>query len=447
MKILLVQPAIYDFSAYDVWIKPLGLLYLSSILKSYGCEVVLLDCLDRNFFSQLPAKDNGTGKYPYTEIEKPEAIKNIPLKYKRYGVSQTEITDFLSLHKDTNYVIITCTMTYWYPAIEEMINITRLVLPKTKILLGGIYSKLMPQHCINRFSSKVDYIFTTNSIYDLLKYLNLPNAELYKHFVNYPPADYTHYKTIWYVVTRFSYGCLNNCSYCASRFINYNYQSKNVEKFIQEIIFLYYTTKTNNFVFYDDALLNNRNLNTIKHLFNKLIKLQLPIRFYTPNGINPKFIDKEIAILMKQLNFTDLRLSLETISDVTHLIVDKKITLSEFEQGLENLFNAGFESHEISVYILAGLPNETLSDVYKSIEYISQYKIRVRLCEMSPVPKTLYFEKLGLDENIEPLLLNNSIFLFNGIRGKVKPWCNYKEFLELKNFVKSINKKNNVVIA
>ena len=32
-KILLVNPPIYDFAAYELWAKPLGLLYLSSILK------------------------------------------------------------------------------------------------------------------------------------------------------------------------------------------------------------------------------------------------------------------------------------------------------------------------------------------------------------------------------------------------------------------------------
>jgi hypothetical protein len=33
-KILLVNPPVYDFAAYDLWAKPLGLLYLSSLLKA-----------------------------------------------------------------------------------------------------------------------------------------------------------------------------------------------------------------------------------------------------------------------------------------------------------------------------------------------------------------------------------------------------------------------------
>ncbi|MEM4367942.1 MAG: hypothetical protein QXO21_02850, partial [Candidatus Anstonellales archaeon] len=88
MKVLLVNPPIYDFSAYDVWLKPLGLLYLSNILKESGIEVVMLDCLDRNLFLDIPAKEDGTGKYPQKDIKKPDIISNIPLNYKRYGAKK-----------------------------------------------------------------------------------------------------------------------------------------------------------------------------------------------------------------------------------------------------------------------------------------------------------------------------------------------------------------------
>ena len=46
-KILLVNPWIYDFTAFDLWLKPLGLLYLASHLLNQGYEVELLDCLNR----------------------------------------------------------------------------------------------------------------------------------------------------------------------------------------------------------------------------------------------------------------------------------------------------------------------------------------------------------------------------------------------------------------
>ena len=48
MKILLINPWIYDFAAYDLWMKPLGLLYIASFLEEFGHDVSLINCMDRH---------------------------------------------------------------------------------------------------------------------------------------------------------------------------------------------------------------------------------------------------------------------------------------------------------------------------------------------------------------------------------------------------------------
>jgi hypothetical protein len=45
-NILLINPWIHDFAAYDFWLKPLGLLYLSGFLRQTGHQVHFIDCLD-----------------------------------------------------------------------------------------------------------------------------------------------------------------------------------------------------------------------------------------------------------------------------------------------------------------------------------------------------------------------------------------------------------------
>jgi len=438
MKVLLVNPPIYDFSAYDVWLKPLGLLYLSNILKSNGCEVVLLDCLDRNFFTQLLPKQDGTGKFPSVEVDKPDIIKNIPLKFKRYGIPQKEIIKFLSLHKDTDYIIITCSMTYWYLGVKEIVDFIHEIIPNPKILLGGIYPILSFQHAFHTFTNKTTKIFSTSDFTELLDFLGIQYTNQYKSFANFPSPDFSHYKKVYYITIRFSYGCRYNCAYCGQKIIHPKYEQKNIEQFVNEIKNLYETTKCQNFVFYDDELLDSKNIKTTIDLFSKLLELNLPIKFYTPNGINPKFITKEIAKLMYELNFTDIRLSLETISDKVHKLVDKKLLLSDFEQALSNLFSAGFKSDQISVYILLGLPTETIEDVYKTIHFIAQYKLRIRLCELAVVPYAKMFSNIPID--VDPLLHNNTIFLFNGIPGIVKPLYKFEELQQLKTYVNQTNK-------
>ena len=90
--ILLINPPIYDFAAYDLFNKPLGLLYLAAILRARGYQVRTIDALDRNFValderqSLTPTKPNGTGKYHSEIIEKPQCLGHVPRHYRRYGL-------------------------------------------------------------------------------------------------------------------------------------------------------------------------------------------------------------------------------------------------------------------------------------------------------------------------------------------------------------------------
>ena len=45
--ILLINPWIDDFAAYDFWAKPLGLLTIAGILRMHGYTITYIDCLDR----------------------------------------------------------------------------------------------------------------------------------------------------------------------------------------------------------------------------------------------------------------------------------------------------------------------------------------------------------------------------------------------------------------
>ena len=46
-NILLINPWIYDFAAYDLWSRPIGLLYIGGLLKANGYRISLINCLDR----------------------------------------------------------------------------------------------------------------------------------------------------------------------------------------------------------------------------------------------------------------------------------------------------------------------------------------------------------------------------------------------------------------
>ncbi|MEO0076260.1 MAG: cobalamin-dependent protein, partial [candidate division WOR-3 bacterium] len=175
-RVLLINPWIYDFKAYDFWLKPLGLLYLAAYLRQAGYEIDYLDCLDR--YHPMLAKKSikfppvdcfGRGKFYAQEIEKPEVYKPIPRKYKRYGMPIEVISEILANMKKPDFIGVTSIMTYWYLGVFDMIKILKSYFPKVPIILGGIYATLCYDHA--RKFSGADYVIAgkaEENLYQLL---------------------------------------------------------------------------------------------------------------------------------------------------------------------------------------------------------------------------------------------------------------------------------------
>ena len=87
--VLLVNPWIHDFAAYDFWAKPYGLLSLAAILREQDVNVSYMDCLDR-FHPRMPKSDpsarHGRGPYLKRAIEAPGGLASIRRTYSRYGI-------------------------------------------------------------------------------------------------------------------------------------------------------------------------------------------------------------------------------------------------------------------------------------------------------------------------------------------------------------------------
>ena len=147
-NILLFNPWIVDFAAYDFWQKPYGLLQVGAVLQERGFNVSLLDCLDR-FDPDLSfrhQKEDGSGKYFKQVIEKPQILDYVPRYYGRYGLPYDLVVRKLKALEPPDVILVTCMMTYWYPAAEEAVSLLRRIFPDAIIVLGGIYATLCPDH-------------------------------------------------------------------------------------------------------------------------------------------------------------------------------------------------------------------------------------------------------------------------------------------------------------
>jgi len=403
-RALLINPWIYDFKAYDFFLKPLGLLYLASYLREHNFEIFFIDCLDRNHplilkNFKIKKDEYGRGKFPYAFIEKPEIYKNVKRRYKCYGMPKEIFLEILEGIKEPDYIFITSVMTYWYLGTFEIIKLLK-ERYKAKIILGGIYPTLYYEHA--QKYANADLVIKGRAEEELYKYIdNLKK----KDFFDLPYPAYDLYFHLDYVCILTSLGCLYHCSYCAVNYLTKGFRFRKAEEVLKEIKYYYEKLKVKNIVFYDDALLLNPEF---KKLLKLIIEEKLDLNFHTPNGLHPRYVDEESSYLMKKANFKSIYLSLETIDEEWQEKLGNKVKTEEFLKAYNNLIDAGFLPEEIEVYLLIGLPNQDLAAIKRSIQFLLPLKVKIHLAEYSPIP----FTQMGNSFSFltEPLLTNNAIF-------------------------------------
>jgi radical SAM superfamily enzyme YgiQ (UPF0313 family) len=146
----------------------------------------------------------------------------------------------------------------------------------------------------------------------------------------------------------------------------------------------------------------------------------LRVRFHCPNGIHARFIDDELAYLMKESGFTTIRLSLETVNDDRNAMMGGKVTAETLKTAVNVLKRQGFTKRALGVYLMYGLPGQDIDEVRDGVKFLKDLGIRINLTEFSPIPGTPCWDELKekniINDGLDPLLTNNTVFsyLFSG---------------------------------
>ena len=410
MRVLLVRPWIHDFSTYDLWIQPLGLFYLGGVLARNGFELDYLDCLEKRF----DHKPDGRAKFAKEIIPTPEPLKGILRHYGRFGITPDEFhTRLKGLHRP-DVILVTSGMTYWYPGVQETIQHLREAYPETKIVLGGIYASLMPQHA--RLHPGADEIVTGEFEKHIVSYLTGNRGRAFfenLHEYPWPAWHLTGEKRYRVVMT--SRGCPYRCTFCASDILNdQKFQQRKVENVLAELEKYYFDDHIDHFVFYDDALLIHHKKH-LQPLLEKVVGRGIHAKFHTPNGLNAREIDERLAELMYRSGFKTIRLSLESVNpDIQKVQGNNKVTNQLFAKAVSNLYRAGYNEGDVECYLIQGLPDQSVEDVRKSLEFVAELGVIARLATFSPIPGTPEAEmarrRIGENFLTEPLLQNHSYF-------------------------------------
>jgi len=419
--ILLVNPWIHDFAAYDFWAKPLGLLLLGGILRDHGAHVSYLDCLNRfhPYAESKPSPSARCGRGPYlkTRIPKPAGLDDVPRNYCRYGIPPDWFKKDLASLDPPDLVMVTSLMTYWYPGVCETITIIRSVYPDVPVVLGGIYATLCTEHArrtcgADRVMSGPGEHCVLPLVEDLLGWSPTPRFDPEKlDTLPWPVLDLE--QRLAHAPLLASRGCPLQCAYCASHRLQPTMKWRSPENMLDEILHWHRNHGVRNFAFYDDALLVNAEKHIIP-LLEAVVSADIDVRFHTPNALHIREITRPLAKLMYKAGFYTIRLGLETTAFEDRHSIDRKVTEAEFHRVLGIIKSAGFSTGQVGAYLLAGLPGQDFEGVEASVAVVKKAGITPVIAHYTPIPHTAMWPKAvaasRYDLEADPIYTNNALF-------------------------------------
>lgn len=445
MKVLLINPSIYDFAAYSFWSSPLGLLYVGSVLRKNGMDLRFIDCLR---VVEAKRKEDGRAPFVKQKAASPDKLKHIRRRLKRYGISREALMDELSRMEPPDLVLITSIMTYWYLGAKEAAEALRETFPSAAIVMGGIYPSLCYDHAVKTMTC-ADLIVRNTDIDLVYRFIK----DRFSVTLSYTPSMddlnglpfpcYDLYKNIAFVPLLTSMGCMYRCTYCATPYMHPNIVRRKPASVIDEVRH-WHDRGVDRYVIYDDNFLYRSDLYA-KPLLRSLGDLPFPIRVYNPNALNAALIDEETARLLFEAGFKEVRIGLESADPGFQKSTGGKVDARIFERSLKALTCGGFTKEMIIPYVLAGLPRQRWQDVKKSIDYAASLGLQANIAEYTPIPHTPLFEEFEALARYpigeEPMYQNNALLPF--------AWDGFTEqdMIYLKTHAKQFNPNDSPQVA
>jgi radical SAM superfamily enzyme YgiQ (UPF0313 family) len=141
--------------------------------------------------------------------------------------------------------------------------------------------------------------------------------------------------------------------------------------------------------------------------------------FHTPNALNARFIDEELARLLIASGFKNIYLGFESSAFTWQKKTGGKVYSDELARAVENLLRAGADARQLHGYLIVGHPSGDEQAVEASMAFAHGLGIKVTLSEFSLIPGTPDGERcrewIDLDE---PLRHNKTVFVIRRLGAK-----------------------------
>jgi hypothetical protein len=281
-------------------------------------------------------------------------------------------------------IYIASVMSYWWESTRDLIvRLRRLMGKKPKIIIGGIYPSIAPEHAARYTGADIIVAGEVHEANDLWTDLTV----------------YKKNKPTYAIITP-SRGCPYNCHYCAAKTINAGIQQvrfRPVDDIFAEMCNKYEKFGIRDFALYADFLLIRFQDNLIP-LLKKIVAAKMPWRLYAPEGLDTRFLasSQELCDLLKASHFQKIYLPVENVDDDILVSLNRKhVKLKHVVEAAKNVEKAGFKLRHLEVngYCLYGLPGETIGNVVQTALFVSDVIGSVIPMLFAPVPSTQLFEK------------------------------------------------------
>jgi anaerobic magnesium-protoporphyrin IX monomethyl ester cyclase len=382
VKILLIYPYCLDDRLYseDVHVVPIGLYYISALLKKNQYDVEILNWHDIN---KTPHKIEETLKE-----KKPEVIGFSIMHANRWGGI-------------------------------DIATIAKQILPEVKIVFGGIGTTFLWEHLLTNFKG-IDFCVLGEGEYSFLnlvkcienenceginnikgiafrkgeKVVKTGDVEVIQDLDQLPmPSKYFEFQHL-----ASSRGCPANCTFCGSpRFWGRKVRFHSPEYFVDQLEQLY--RKGITFFYVSDDTFTMKKDRVIE-ICKKIIEKDLKITWFAISRVN--HVNEEILYWMRKAGCIQISYGVESGSEKIRNLLNKNIKTDKIKKAFDITTKYGILARAYFIYGSPGESRETIQETMDLIHDIKPLSIIFYILDI--FPGTALYEdfkrRTTLDDNV-----------------------------------------------
>lgn len=385
MKFLLIFPPPYWQKLY-----PLNIAYLSGILKKYKIDFEFYD-LNILIYHQIK---NSNLKFIWTDVKFQNSKYSSSLLLKNYS---DFFDDFIKniISKNYDYICFT-TYTSNFNTAYYLSKIIKSSNTHSKIIFGGpeiLYRYLGNKNfyknfpvvdffCVGEGEKLIEKIINCNKYFTaqnrsmqnasahtdmkLIKFFEYENIDeipfpfYYKENLNL----YDRKRALSILTSR---GCMNQCSFCAEKFLYKKTRIRSAENVFDEIKYLIKNYNVLWITFFDSMINTSQNelFKLCKMIIDNNIKIHWDAQFYLKN------YSIELLDIMKRAGCFNLFVGVESCSEKILALMNKKFNTDDIHKFFSDCKKIGLH-FEIS--LIFNFFGETMKEFNETLSFLKKYK-------------------------------------------------------------------------